>query len=215
LRVRGRIEAVLDFAKTNNWRAEGENPAAWSGNLEHALPPPRKIAKVAHHAALPGKSCRHSWPSRRPARAWQHRHEVITAKWSEIDFANAVWTRPADHMKAGVEHRVPLSDAALQIRKTLPREDGNPHVFVGTRRGSGLSNMTMTELLKRMERTDITMATLHMESVAAELVSSPGSVAAPQRSLFQTDSHAIRFILPPSWALRSGSAVAFCQSVKW
>jgi integrase len=168
LRVRGRIEAVLDFAKVNHWRAEGENPATWDGNLQHALPPPNKISKTTHYAALPWQELPGfvgELKTRRGTAALALQFtiltaartgEVISAEWSEIDFDNRVWTRPADHMKAGQEHRVPLSDAAMQILKSLPREDGNPHVFIGTRRGSGISNMTMTELMRRT-RADITV----------------------------------------------------------
>jgi integrase len=73
---------------------------------------------------------------------------VILATWDEIDMEERVWTRPAGHMKAGLEHRVPLSDRAIEILKTLPREEGNPHVFVGGVKGKGLSNMAMLALLK-------------------------------------------------------------------
>ncbi len=53
-RVRGRIEAILDYAEAHNWR-QGPNPARWKGNLAHALPTKSKVAKVEHHAALPGR----------------------------------------------------------------------------------------------------------------------------------------------------------------
>jgi integrase len=168
-RVRGRIESVLDFARVNHWRAEGENPARWSGNLEHALPARNLIAKVEHHAALPYVELPAFIVDLRQregvaAQALEftiltaaRTGETITAEWSEIDIDNKVWTRPAAHMKAKREHRVPLSDRAVEILQSLPREEGNPHVFIGPQKGSGLSNMAMAQLLKRMSRTDITV----------------------------------------------------------
>jgi integrase len=77
-------------------------------------------------------------------------NEVIGGKWAEIDLAAKVWTVPADRMKAGREHRVPLSDRVLAILNGLPRETGNPHVFIGGRVGKPLSNMAMTQLLRGM-----------------------------------------------------------------
>ena len=76
--------------------------------------------------------------------------EAIGAKWDEIDFSTKVWTVPADRMKAGKEHRVPLTDRAMEILKSLPRERDNPYVFVGGKKGTALSNMAMLELLRGM-----------------------------------------------------------------
>jgi hypothetical protein len=114
LRVRGRIETVLDFARVNGWRGEGENPARWSGNLEHALPPPRKIAKVKHHAALPWSELPVFMTELRQregvaARALEftiltaaRTGEVIGARWNEFDLDNKTWTIPAGRMKASM-----------------------------------------------------------------------------------------------------------------
>jgi integrase len=164
-RVRGRIEAVLDFAKVNHWRPEGENPAAWNGNLKHALPLPNKIAKVAHHAALPYAEMPAFMVDLRQrqgvaARALEftiltaaRTGEVNAAEWNEIDLDNKTWTRPAEHMKAGREHRVPLSDRAVEILKDLPREENNPYVFIGTQKGAGMYITAMRELLTRIKQT--------------------------------------------------------------
>lgn len=81
--------------------------------------------------------------------------EVIGAKWDEIDLDAKVWTVPAERMKAKKQHRVPLSDPALDLLCGLPREKDNPFVFIGSRRG--LSNMAMAVVLKRMDRFDITV----------------------------------------------------------
>jgi integrase len=74
--------------------------------------------------------------------------EVIGATWDEIDQSARSWTIPASRMKAAKEHRVPLSDRAVELLKSLPREAGNPHVFIGGRKGAPLSNMAMLELMK-------------------------------------------------------------------
>ena len=76
--------------------------------------------------------------------------EVLLAKWEEIDLENAIWTIPAERMKARREHRVPLSDAAMAILKSLPRIEGNPYVFPGARHGKPLSNMALLQLMRKM-----------------------------------------------------------------
>ncbi len=165
-RVRGRIESVLDFAKVRGYRT-GENPAAWDGNLVHALPAPGAIAKVEHHAALPFAelpSFMAQLAERQgvAARALEftvltaaRTGEVIGARWPEIDMAAKLWTIPAERMKARKEHRVPLTPRALEILEGLPREA--EFVFPGSQKGSAISNMAMAQLLKRMGRLDITV----------------------------------------------------------
>ena len=165
-RVRGRIEAVLDFAKTRGYRT-GENPAAWDGNLVHALPARSTIAKVKHHAALPFAEvpdflARLAACEGIAARALEftiftaaRTGEIVGAKWGEIDLAEKVWTIPAERMKAKKEHRAPLTGRAVEILKALPRESN--FVFPGGRKGVPISNMAMAQLLKRMERLDITV----------------------------------------------------------
>jgi len=170
-RLRGRIEAVLDYAKTREWRS-GENPATWRGHLDNLLPAPSKVAKVEHHAALP-------WPEigafmaelrdedSASARALEfailtaaRTGEVIGATWPEIDMRAALWVVPPSRMKAGREHRVPLSDAALNVLKAIaPVHDDQSRgwVFPGGRAGRPLSNMGMMMLLRRMKRPDLTV----------------------------------------------------------
>jgi integrase len=165
-RVRGRIEAVLDFAKVNGWR-DGENPAAWDGNLVHALPAPGTFTQVKHHAALPFADVfdfmtQLATREGMGARALEfliltaaRTGEVIGARWSEINLETKLWTVPAIRMKAKKEHKVPLSDQAVAILKALPRDSG--FVFPGGRKGVPISNMAMATLLKRMGRFDITV----------------------------------------------------------
>ena len=160
-RLRSRIESVLDWAKGRGYRS-GDNPAAWKGNLDAQLPQATKVAKVEHHTALPIDAmgafmARLRTAEGTGAKALQfttltaaRSGEVRGATWSEIDMAGKVWTVPAERMKAGKEHRVPLSDAALKLLKALPRIEGTDLVFQAPR-GGQLSDMTLTAVLRRME----------------------------------------------------------------
>jgi integrase len=144
--VRGRIEAVLDFAKTRGYRS-GENPAAWDGNLAHALPARATIAKVEHHAALayselPDFMDQIAAREGAAARALEftiltavRTGEVIGALWSEMDLEAKIWTIPAERMKAKKEHRVPLTGKVVEILNALPREAN--FVFPGGRANIG------------------------------------------------------------------------------
>lgn len=167
-RVRGRIEKVLGWATVRHYR-KGDNPARWNGHLVEALVAPGDIAKPKHHPALPFTELPLFMVelAKREgigARALEftiltaaRTGEVIGATWDEFDLKAKTWTIPAGRMKAKKQHRVPLSDAAVDLLKALPTEKGNPHVFVGPRKGSSLSNMGMAVVLKRMERTNITV----------------------------------------------------------
>jgi integrase len=170
-RLRGRIESVLDYAAARSWRA-GENPARWRGHLAKLLPPPSKITSVQHHAALPWSEISTFMAELRDedgvaARALEftiltaaRTGETIGATWSEINLKVGVWTVPAARMKAGREHRVPLSDAALNILNALKqwRDDhAGGWVFPGGHTGRPLSNMSMIMLLRRMSRPDLTV----------------------------------------------------------
>jgi integrase len=167
-RLRGRIESVLDWATARGLRT-GENPARWRGHLDHLLPPRSKIRKVEHHAALPYSES-HSFvevlrkQEGMSARALEfailtaaRTTEVLGATWAEIDLSGAVWIIPEARMKAGKEHRIPLSQPALAILSKLsPARVPTSPVFPGARSGKGLSNMAFLTLLRRMNRSDIT-----------------------------------------------------------
>lgn len=160
-RLRGRIEAVLDWAKARHLR-DGENPARWKGHLDHILPARSKVAKVKHREALPWADMPDFMARLREmtsisARALEfciltaaRTGEVIGATDAEIGLKNGVWVVPAARMKSGKEHRVPLPARALEILKATPREKDNPYLFAGGKKGKGLSNMAMLELLKGM-----------------------------------------------------------------
>ena len=170
-RVRGRIEAVLDWATASKLRS-GENPARWRGNLDKLLPKPGKIAKVEHHPALPYRDVYAflqllANSDATAARALEtviytglRTAEVIGAKWDEIDFDAGVWTVPAARMKMKKQHRVPLSAPAVRVLRTCYALRVNDYVFPSPNSTAGrprpLSNMAMLTLLKRMKRTDIT-----------------------------------------------------------
>jgi integrase len=161
-RVQQRIRRIIDWAKARGYRA-GDNPAAWAGHLDKLLPPRRKVRGVNHHPALPYSEIPSFMAELRAregisARALEitaltalRTGEVIGAEWSEFDTRAQLWTVPAERMKGAREHRVPLSDRALEILSMLPRENGNGHVFIGARAGSSLSNMAMLELMRGMQ----------------------------------------------------------------
>ncbi|HEY2531836.1 MAG TPA: integrase arm-type DNA-binding domain-containing protein [Xanthobacteraceae bacterium] len=160
-RVRGRIEVVLDWASASGYR-QGENPARWRGHLDKLLPPRSKVARVEHHAALPYRDLPGFIMDLRQqegvaARALEftiltagRTGEVIGATWVEIDLEARLWTIPAERMKAGREHRVPLSDAALAILRPLYEVRTGDKVLP-------LSNMAMLMLMRRMGRGSLTV----------------------------------------------------------
>lgn len=167
-RLRGRIEAVLDYAKVKSLRS-GDNPASWRGNLKLALPARSKVRRVKHHAALPFVELPTFMVGLRTqegtaARALEfailtaaRTGEVLGARWCEIDLGGGVWTVPAERMKAGREHRVPLSASAKTLLEELRPDDGGAGlVFPGQRPGKPLSNMAFLMLLRRMSKGEIT-----------------------------------------------------------
>ncbi len=170
-RLRGRIEAVLDYATARGWRA-GENPARWRGHLDNLLPARSRVAKVEHHAALPWREIGTFMAvlaEQEGVSALALRFAILTAartgeaigvRWSEIDMAEAVWTVPAGRMKASREHRVPLSEGALDVLREMARLRSSPKidgfVFPGGKPGKPLSSMALLMLLRRMGRGDLT-----------------------------------------------------------
>jgi integrase len=165
-RVRSRIENILDWATVSHFRA-GENPARWRGHLDKLLAAPEKVTRVVHHPALPWQQIGDFMTELRQregiaARAVEfgiltaaRSGETRGAVWSEIDMDAEVWTVPAERMKAEREHRVPLSTAALELLKAMPRI--GDHIFPGQRKDSPLSDMSLTAVLRRMGRDDITI----------------------------------------------------------
>ena len=163
-RLRGRLEAILNWATVSEFRT-GLNPARWRGHLDHLLPARSKIAKVEHHAALPYADVPDLMIKLRrqegmAARAFEfliltaaRTGEVIGARWSELNTQEKLWTIPAERMKAGKEHRVPLSPRAVEILEAIRpgRSGADGFVFPGNRAKKPLSNMAFLMLLRRME----------------------------------------------------------------
>jgi integrase len=169
-RLRGRIETILDYATARGWR-RGDNPARWKGHIDNLLPSRNKASAVQHHAAMPWGECpafMQSLAGKKGEAALALRFtiltaartsEVIGATWGEIDLSGKVWTIPGQRMKAGREHRVPLSPSSLSLLRGLHTPDIQPdhYVFPGGKAGSALSNMAMTALLRRMELGHLTV----------------------------------------------------------
>lgn len=167
-RLRGRIEKVLDAAKAKGFR-EGENPARWRGHLDHLLPRPLKLSR-GHHAAMAYEDVAAFLGRLREREATAalalefciltaaRSGEVLGLRLSEIDLEKKIWTVPAERMKAGREHRVPLSSRTVSILKPLADAKQGDYVFAGQRRNKPLSGMAMEMLLRRMK---IENATVH------------------------------------------------------
>jgi integrase len=192
-RVRGRIESILDWAKVRGYRA-GENPARWRGHLDKLLLPHSKVRRVEHHAALPYAELPGFLVSLREqegiaARALEfailtaaRTGEVLSARdGGEIDLLDKTWTLPATRMKAGKEHRVPLSARALAILKEMQahRHPDDAFVFPGAKPGRPLSNMAFLMLLRRMGRSNVTVHGFRssFRDWAAERTNFPAEVA--------------------------------------
>ena len=226
-RLRGRIETVLNWCTVRGYRS-GENPARWKGHLSGVLPAPTKVRKVKNHPAMPYGDVPGFMADLRErdgiaARALEftiltaaRTGETIGAKRSEIDFKNKVWTIPAERMKAGKEHRVPLSPAAIKLLKALPYEDGNEFLFIGMRPMTGLSNMSMAMLLERMKRTNVTVHGFRssFRDWAAEQTATPNHVVemalahvignAAEAAYRRGDLFAKRQMLMSDWATYIG-----------
>lgn len=160
-RLRGRLETVLAWATVAGHR-KGDNPARWKGNLDALLPKPGKVAKSDNFPALALTDAAAWFAALRrkegtAARALEfltlcasRSGEIRGAAWDEFDLNAGIWTIPAARMKAGREHRVPLSGPALALVKAMPRMAGSPYVFAAAR-GGQLSDMALSGVMRRMQ----------------------------------------------------------------
>ncbi len=158
-RIRGRIEALLDAAKARGYR-DGENPARWRGHIAQILPARSKLTR-GHHKALPYTELPAFMSQLRAREAMAalalefviltatRTSELLGAKWGEVDVEKAVWTIPALRMKAGKEHRVPLSPRAIEILQTVKLKSSE--WLFPSEKGGKLSTMAMSMLLRRMK----------------------------------------------------------------
>lgn len=161
-RVRQRIETVLDWARARGY-AEGENPARLRGHLDNILAKTAKVKRVKHHPAVPYKQIpefMEQLRERKGSSALALEFMILTAartgeirgaKWEEIDLTTNVWTIPAERMKAGREHRIPLSERAMAILMSI-QSNRNPEEFVfpGWKTGTGLSDGALLSLMKKI-----------------------------------------------------------------
>ena len=159
-RIRGRLETVLDAAKARGYR-EGENPARWRGHIAQILPARSRLTR-GHHKALSYDAVSAFIAALRERKAMAalalefviltaaRTSEALAATWSEVDLDKAIWTIPANRMKAGKEHRVPLSPRATEILQSVQKL-GSEHLFPADR-GGKLSTMAMAMLLRRMDQ---------------------------------------------------------------
>jgi integrase len=165
-RLRGRIETILGWATVRGYR-QGDNPATWKNHIENAVAGKSRAALIEHYAALDYRELPGFMVDlrKRDGVAPQalefliltaaRTGEVIGATWDEIDLGHGTWTIPGSRMKSGREHKVPLSPRAVELLRDIYREHGNDHVFIG-RAGIGLSNMSLTAVLRRMRSGDVT-----------------------------------------------------------
>jgi integrase len=165
-RVRGRIEAILDWATVREFRA-GDNPARWRGHLDKLLPVKTKVRKVEHYAALPYDQIPEFMANLRSrqsitARALEltiltaaRTGEAINAQWPEFDLGAGIWTIPSSRMKAHREHRVPLVPRAVEILRELYGRRTGEFVF-SARPGRPLSVTAMLKQLELMGHSDLT-----------------------------------------------------------
>lgn len=167
-RVRGRIERIMDWAASRGYR-EGLNPARWAGHLEFSLPSPRRVRRPKHHPALEWSALQPFWGQLSEQQGLAPRalmltilvaartQEVRGARWDEFDLMADIplWIVPGDRMKSGREHRVPLAKPVIELLDDLPRFSSG-FLFEG-RPGKPLSENAMLAVLKRMDRSDITV----------------------------------------------------------
>jgi integrase len=161
-RIQGRIENILDYASAKKFR-DSENPSRWRGHLERLLPSPSRIQQVRHHPAMPYEEVPEFLTQLIPSKSMSgnalafliftatRTSEVLGARWNEIDFKEACWVIPEARMKSRKEHRVPLSEPAIEIlRVASVTRDVSGFVFTGSRVGKGLSNMALLQLMRGM-----------------------------------------------------------------
>jgi len=194
-RLRGRIQTVLDWAKVQGFRS-GDNPAIWQGHLDKILPARSKVSKTVHHPAMPyndlptfmkALQLRDGLSIRALEFAILNANrsgEVRLATWKEIDFEKKMWILPEERMKAGREHRIPLTDQAIALLQKLPAFTLNEQdrkdlfIFPSTKKDKPLSDMALTTVLRRMNKGQFTQHGFRstFRDWAAEVVQYPREV---------------------------------------
>ena len=225
-RLRQRIENILDYAKAKNYR-NGDNPAALKGGLQLFLPRASKIKETKNHSALPYRDIpafisqlktlngQSVLALRLTILTAARTSETLNAQWCEINLAERTWIIPKERMKAGKEHRIALSQTAIDLIQSLPRV--NLFLFPGAKQGKPLSNMAMAQALKRINRRDITVHGFRstFRDWVAEKTNFPARVAetalahqlkdATERAYQRGDLIEKRFEMMEAWA-------SYCES---
>ncbi len=202
-RVQGRLENILDYAVAHNYH-DAMNPARWRGHLDKLLPKPTRVTKVKHHPAMPHNEvpafmAELSTNVSTSAQALRfliltatRTSEILLAQWTEINLTVTVWTIPAERMKTGNEHRVPLPNAVIAILEELPRIEGNPYIFPGARYGKPLSNMALLQLMRGLgEQVTSHMSNKEIVSVSTGYVPSVKSMPDGRRNFRVADKKRI------------------------
>jgi integrase len=235
-RLRGRIEAVLNWARARGYRT-GENPATWRGHLATQFPTKSRLRPVRHHPSMPYSQVAAFVAELRQetsvaARALEfviltavRTNEALGAKWDEVDLENKIWTIPADRMKAKRTHRVPLSKRAIEVLREMLEIRHGPLVFPGRDGDVRLSDMAMAMILRRKKRD---VASVHgfrtsLRVWAAEKTSFPREIAeealahklkdSVEAAYRRTDLLEKRRMLMEAWASYCGTPAKTAQIV--
>jgi integrase len=193
---------ILSWAKVRGYR-DGENPAQWRGHLDHLLPAKGRVRKVVHHAALPYSEVPAFMKVLREQEGFAARalefliltatrtSETLCATWDEIDWKRDLWIVPAERMKAGKDHRVPLGPRSRELLMEMKSIRVNDFVFPGAKPGRPLSQMSLLMTLRRMGFGHITAHGFRssFRDWVAECTSFPSEVA--ELALAHTVSNAV------------------------
>lgn len=222
-KLREAVERVLDAAKVEGHRS-GDNPAAWRGNLEHALHKPNELTSRTHHAAMPHSEASAfivalDEVSGVSSNALElvvltacRSGEVRGAIWPEFDFVAKIWTIPAIRMKSGKEHRVPLSDQAMRLLVAMKKQSINEFVFPGVRAGKPLSDASLGKALAAAGASEFTVHGMRstFRDWATEVAHAPREIAEAalahavgdtvERSYARSDALERRRALMQQWA---------------
>jgi integrase len=187
-KLRGRIEAILDWAKVRGLRV-GENSARWDGYLENLLPAKSRVVTVVPHAAMAHSELPTLMTALRArsditSRALEfailtaaRTGEVLGGTWDEVNLQTRRWIIPAHRMKMKREHRVALPDSAVKLLAALPGEHVG-YIFAGFKTGRPLAKMALTKALQRAGCSDVTVHGMRaaFSTWAAERTTFPAEV---------------------------------------
>lgn len=196
-RVRQRIEATLAWAGVRGYR-DKQNPAVWRNNLDQLLPKQSKVNKPEPHPALQIKEVQTFTKALSTAEGQGAKclhflmltacrsKEARGAMWSEIDLDAREWLIPANRMKSNTAHRVPLSDSAAALLRSLPKFEGTDLVFVGNA-NKQLSDMTLASVIKRMNKIKLIWADYKGRAIVPHGLRSTFATWAQEKTHYPTE----------------------------